>query len=279
MIRTLLFCFFLLILNGEINAQNVSTLPAKQVLKRTFGAKAEQIKLELLKSDGGADYYEYAAKNGRLTVKATTTNALTRGVYDYFKNNHLGMQDWAGNNFKISGKLPDASITKVASPFKLRQAHNVVTAGYSTPFWTWERWEKELDWQALHGFNMLMAPIATEAIATRVWKKLGLTQKEIDSFYVSPSLLPWQRMGNIQNVGGALPDAWITDQTALQHKVLTRMRELGIKPILQSFAGFVPKAIKRLYPNLVLHSTLWNAGFPASQRPSMLMPEIGRAHV
>jgi alpha-N-acetylglucosaminidase len=119
---------------------------------------------------------------------------------------------------------------------------------------------------------MMMAPVATEAIATRVWIKLGLKQAEIDSFYTGPSLLPWQRMGNICNVGGTLPAEWHTDQIILQHKILKRMRELGIEPIVQSFAGFVPKAIKRLYPDIKLHNTLWNSGFPESQRPVLLMP-------
>ncbi|QNN40821.1 alpha-N-acetylglucosaminidase TIM-barrel domain-containing protein [Pedobacter roseus] len=120
---------------------------------------------------------------------------------------------------------------------------------------------------------LLMAPIATEAIAARVWKKLGLTQAEIDSFYVAPALLPWQRMGNIQDVGGTLPQQWHEDQIVLQHQVLKRMKELGMQPIVQSFAGFVPGAIKRIYPNLKLHNTLWNAGFAPSKRPVMLMPE------
>lgn len=268
----LIFIALFLMVQLQVFAQKLNTLPAKHVLLRTIGPKAERIQLEWLKNKGNTDYYQYSAKNGVLTVKATTTNALTRGVYDYLKDNQLGMLDWVGSNFKVPAKWPDAPITKITSPYKIRQSYNVVTFGYTTPFWTWERWEQELDWQAMHGFNTLMAPVATEAIATRVWKKLGLTQKEIDSFYVSPSLLPWQRMGNIQNVGGTLPSTWHTDQIELQHKILARMRELGMEPILQSFAGFVPKAIKRLYPELLLHNTLWNAGFPASQRPVMLMP-------
>lgn len=270
--KQILFIILFFIIIKQTHAQVPNIQAAKKVLERTLGAKVEQIELEFLNGDNQNDYYEYQAKNGKLIIKGNTPTALTRGVYDYLKNNHLGMEDWAGNNFKIPAKLPESAITKVVSPYKIRQAYNVVTAGYTTPFWNWERWQRELDWQALHGFNMLMAPIATEAIATRVWKKLGLTQKEIDSFYVTPSLLPWQRMGNIQNVGGSLSSEWHVDQIELQHKVLERMRELGMQPILQSFAGFVPKAIKRLYPNLALHNTLWNNGFPESQRPVMLMP-------
>jgi len=58
----------------------------------------------------------------------------------------------------------------------------VVTFGYTTPYWDWARWEKELDWMALHGINMPLATVASEAIAERVWLKLGLSKSEIRDF-------------------------------------------------------------------------------------------------
>jgi alpha-N-acetylglucosaminidase len=253
-------------------AESQQIRAAKNVLERTLGKRSESILLEFSASVNASDTYEYETHKGQLIVKGSSVNALTRGVYDYLRSNGLGMLDWAGPKFRLPEIWPDASKTVVTSPFKIRQANNAVTSGYTTPYWTWERWEQELDWQAMHGFNMLMDPVATEAIATRVWKKLGLTQQEIDEFYTGPAHLPWQRMGNICQVGGKLPPEWNTVQVALQHKILRRMKELGIEPIVQSFAGFVPKAIKRLYPGIKLHNTLWNSGFPESQRPVLLLP-------
>jgi alpha-N-acetylglucosaminidase len=42
---------------------------------------------------------------------------------------------------------------------------------------------------------------------------------------------------------------------------------------VQSFGGFVPGAVARLYPGITLHPTLWNAGFPEEQRPVLLSPD------
>lgn len=259
-------------ISQQATAQEQDLKSAYDVIERVVGKSfRNKINIDYSKAIN-KNSYSYEVNNGKLNIKASNTTSATRAVYDYLRNNHFGMLDWAGNNFKIPKKLPDSKIKFGSSPFKIRQAYNVVTFGYTTPYWTWERWEQELDWQAMHGFNMLMAPVASEAIFTRVWKKLGLTQSEIDDFYVGPSLLPWQRMGNIQSVGGTLPQEWHTDQITLQHKILNRMHQLGMQPIVPSFAGFVPKAIKRIYPNLQLHKTLWNSGFPESQRPVMLMP-------
>lgn len=251
---------------------------ARDVLIRTLGNKAKNISLGVIDAIEGRDTYEYSAHRGFLTVRGSSAIAITRGVYDYLRDKDLGMVDWVGAEIHLPAKWPNARKKRVTTPFVIRQAYNVVTSGYTTPYWNWDRWECELDWLALHGYNMAMAPMATEAIASRVWKRLGLSQKEINEFYVSPSLLPWQRMGNICQVGGtykdegSLPRKWHKDQIALQHKLLKRMRELGIEPVIQSFAGFVPKAITRLYSQVKLHNTLWNAGFSPSQRPVILMP-------
>ncbi|MBK8881747.1 MAG: alpha-N-acetylglucosaminidase C-terminal domain-containing protein [Bacteroidales bacterium] len=249
------------------------TESARKVLHRVLGERCESIVLEKLHESSESDTYEYSCKDNILTVKGTSVTAITRGVYDYLKDNGIGMLDWSGPMFNLPKKWPDTPLKRVTTPYRIRHAYNAVTSGYTTPYWSWERWEQELDWQAMHGFNMMMAPGATEAIATRIWKKLGLTIQEIDSFYVGPAHLPFIRMGCISGVGGYLPEEWLKNQIALQHKILKRMRELGIQPVVQSFAGFVPKGLRRVFPDIELHPTLWNPGFPPENRPFFIMPD------
>ncbi|MBI9061098.1 MAG: alpha-N-acetylglucosaminidase [Marinilabiliaceae bacterium] len=245
---------------------------SKAVLSRVLGKKASYIEIKVIKPEDKNDVYEYECSNGILNVEGSSVSAICRGVYDFLKSQHIGMLDWNGGEWRFPERLPNAPKTRVVTPFQIRHAYNAVTSGYTSPYWDWERWEKELDWQAMHGFNMLMAPVASEAIIVRVYKQLGLTQEEIDEHYTGPAHLPWSRMGCIANVGGSLPDDWHEDQIALQHKLLERMKELGINPVIQSFNGFIPKGFKRLYPNTTFHETLWNAGFPKSQRPWLIMP-------
>jgi len=65
-------------------------------------------------------------------------------------------------------------------------------------------------------------------------------------------------MGNIHGWGGPLPDSWKQNQLALQHKILQRMRSLGMIPVLPGFAGHVPAAITKLYPQVrvLFHASL-----------------------
>ncbi len=246
---------------------------ARAVIERTCNRRLENLTLKTIDKVDNRDVYEYSAEDGILTIAGSSPSATCRGFYDYIRSNNLGMIGWEGARLKLPTKWPTTKKKRIVTPFKIRHCYNVVTAGYTFPYWTWERWEQELDWLALHGFNMIMAPVATEAIATRVWRKLGLTQAEIDKFYVGPAHLPWQRMGNIQNVDGGLDDEWHQDQIGIQKKILKRMRELGMEPVVQSFAGFVPPDIKRIYPDTKLHNTLWNGGFGKEKRPVVIMPD------
>lgn len=66
----------------------------------------------------------------------------------------------------------------MVSPFPRHHYYNVVTYGYTLPYWDWQRWEEEIDWMALHGVDMPLALVANEAITARVWKRLGLMGQE-----------------------------------------------------------------------------------------------------
>ena len=101
--------------------------------------------------------------------------------------------------------------------YRYRYFLNVCTFGYTTPYWDWNRWEKELDLMALHGINMPLASVAHEAIAERVWLKMGLKKEDIRSFFTGAAYLPWHRMGDLNTWDGPLTDAWQTAQDTEAH--------------------------------------------------------------
>lgn len=55
------------------------------------------------------------------------------------------------------------------------------------------------------------------------------------------------RMGNLDKWAGPLPRAWMKAQLALQRRIVNRMRQLAIQPILPAFAGHVPAALSRYW--------------------------------
>lgn len=208
----------------------------------------------------GCDQYEIGVDNGGIIhIKASGAVAACHAFYDYVRRHGYGICSWSGSRLSLPASLPQEESRKVVSPFIHHNYFNVVTYGYTLPYWGWSEWEKELDWMALHGVDMPLALVANEAISARVWKKLGLTEEEIQGYFVGPAHLPWMRMGNISGIDSPMPASWHADQIALQHKILDRMRSLGMKPICPGFAGFLPPQIKRIFPEAHLVQTSWDA--------------------
>lgn len=245
---------------------------ARGVIERTLGYSPKQITLEVTgPMQDDSEYYTTEVKKGRLTIKGSSPVAICRGFYDYVTSNHYGMFTWTVNNITLPDELPDQPLKIVTTPFRHRQYMNVCTYGYTMPYWKWEQWERELDWMALHGIDMPLSPIGSEAIFARVWRKLGLTEEEIGEFVTGAAHFPWFRMGNMTTLDGNLSQAYYDETIALEHQLIDRMEELGMTPIYNAFAGFVPKGIKRLYPDIKLFDTGWRDRDPYYSQ--LLSPE------
>lgn len=122
------------------------------------------------------------------------------------------------------------------------------------PWWKWSEWEWFIDWMALNGINMPLAITGQEAIWYRAWRKFGLSDHEIRSYFTGPAYLPWHRMSNIDHWDGPLPHSWLNNQFDLQKKIVQRERELGMKPVLPAFSGHVPKILTTKYPHAKITS-------------------------
>ena len=71
---------------------------------------------------------------------------------------------------------------------------------------------------------------------------------------------------------GPLPQGWIDRQEALQQQILSRERELGMRPVLPAFAGHVPGELKNLYPEAAITDITHWGGFPEQYMPHFLAP-------
>ena len=93
-------------------------------------------------------------------------------------------------------------------------------------------------------------------------------------------------MGNIQGYAGPLPASYMDHQLQLAKRVVQRMRQLGMTPVYPAFAGFVPAALKQLYPEASTTPASNWCHFPAGYCcPLMLDPadplyaRIGAAYI
>lgn len=247
-------------------------MAAKQVLMRVVGMKSTSFEFEKIPDENGLDVYEVIALGGKVLVKGSGTIAMTRGAYDYMNKACNVQYTWSTDQVTLPKVLPDYTISRTVTPYKYRQYYNVCTSGYSTAYWHFSDWEKELDWMALHGINMPLAMQGQEAIWQKVYKDMGMTNEELSAFFTGPSFLPWQRMGNVYKHNGPLPQSYIDQSLELQKQIMTRMRQLGMQPIVPGFSGIVPLAYKRLNPAATLREMKGWCNFPGEYEAFILSP-------
>jgi alpha-N-acetylglucosaminidase len=241
---------------------------ARAVLVRRFGERAGRIELTLIPKAAATEpsWYAVESRGGRLAVSGDTSIALTRGAYAHLKSIGAALVSWEGDRTALPARFPDADGGRVSTPFAHRAYLNTCTYGYTTPWWDWPRWSREIDWMAVHGIDMPLAMEGQEHVWRDLWREAGLTEPELADYFSGPAFTPWQRMGNIEGYRAPLPTAWIDKKKVLQRKILARMRELGMTPILPAFGGYVPKAFALKHPEAKIyrmrawegfHETYW----------------------
>lgn len=263
--------------------------PADDLLNRIDKGADAKFKTVLVKSD--KDFFEIdqartrkgsstsaasksaTGKNNPIIIRGNSWVNIAVGINWYLKH-HAGIHiSWNNMNVKLPAVLPAVKQKeRHETDLKLRYNFNYCTFSYTMAFWDWNRWQKEIDWMALHGINMPLAAVGTECVWRNMLLKLGYSEEEVGKFIAGPAFLAWWEMNNLEGWGGPLPLGWYKQQETLQKKILARMKEMGMKPVLPGYCGMVPHDAKQKLGLNVTDAGRWNS----YQRPANLSPTDSR---
>ena len=258
---------FLLLLVA-ISAQ---ATPIDGLLERIDKGASKKFKITLTEKGSKApkDFFEIAQAGEKIAIKANTWVNAAVGINWYLKY-YCGIHlTWNQMKAQLPARLPRVEKPeRHETSLALRYDFNYCTFSYSMAFWDWPRWEREIDWMALHGVNMPLAIVGEECVWRNMLLKLGYTEEEIGRFIAGPAFLAWWEMNNLEGWGGPLPRSWYARQERLQKQILRRMNELGMHPVLPGYCGMMPHDAKERLGLNVTDGGLWN-GY---QRPANLLP-------
>ena len=257
----------LLILLISVWSVQLFANPIDGLLERIDKGASHKFVIELKKGD--KDFFELDQKGKKVVVRGNTYVNIATGLNWYLKY-YAGIHlTWNGMQAKLPDVLPPVEEKlRKETDLSLRYDFNYCTYSYSMAFWDWERWEKEIDWMALHGINLPLAAVGMECVWRNMLLKLGYSSDEVNRFIAGPAFLAWWAMNNLEGWGGPNPDSWYTQQEALQKKILKRMKEYGIKPVFPGYSGMVPHDADEKMGLDIEKPELWN-GFV---RPAFLQP-------
>lgn len=241
--------------------------PITGLLERIDKGASRKFVIERLK--GEKDFFELDQKGNKVVVRGNNYVSIATGINWYLKY-YAGINlSWNGMKADLPEVLPPVlKKERHETDLKLRYDFNYCTFSYSMAFWDWKRWEQEIDWMALHGINLPLAMVGTDVVWKNVLEELGYTREEINAFIAGPGFQAWWLMNNLEGWGGPNPDSWYERQEELQKRILKRMREYGIEPVLPGYSGMVPHNAKDRLGLNVADPGRWN-GYP---RPAFLQP-------
>ena len=278
-IPIIVIAFFLLcttahtqILHATRHGNRSLSAPVYSLIERISPGAARHFSIRIDTAASGHFFELGQTPDGRISISADSPVNAAAGLNWYLKY-YAGIHlSWNCMHAELPAELPPVPAPeRRTTRSQYRYYLNYCTFSYSMAFWDWARWEQELDWMALHGINLCLAAVGSDALWLNVLRRLGYSDSDASEFIAGPAFQAWWLMNNLEGWGGPNPSSWYARNTELQKKILSRMAELGIEPVLPGYSGMLPHdAAERLGLN-VADPGLWQ-GY---HRPAFLQPEDG----
>ena len=250
--------------SAHAQASNTIDLRAATALiERVIPGHSRNFEVAAIPDSAGLDVFELDNRAGKVVLRGSSGVAIASALNWYLENVSGTNVSLPLKPIYLTGAMrPVPNKIHITTSYRMRYFFNYCTFSYSMAWWDWNEWQRMIDWMALKGINTPLAVTGQEAIWRDVLREMGFSRVQIAAFLVGPAYLPWGWMGNIDGLGGPLPDSWIDSHITLERQILARERSLGMTPVLQGFTGHVPESIKTVFPAAKIHQTGdWSAGF------------------
>ncbi|GAA1368149.1 alpha-N-acetylglucosaminidase [Streptomyces beijiangensis] len=215
------------------------TAAARSAIRRLAPAIADRFELHLADPGDSVASFSLTTGRGRVTISGSDTVALLSGFTWYLEQHAHGQVSRGGDH--IPQQLPAlAEPVRRTTRLAHRYAYNFCVTGYTNPNWSWKQWEREIDLLAAGGYNQVLVTIGQEQVWYDTFRAFGYSDAEARAYISLPCHQPWQWMSNLFGYDGGMSAQLLDKRRTLGRRIIARMRELGIAPVLPGFSGSVP---------------------------------------
>ncbi|MEV6520729.1 alpha-N-acetylglucosaminidase TIM-barrel domain-containing protein [Longispora sp. NPDC051575] len=218
------------------------TAPAAASLGRLLPQHAAQFTFDAVARPATGDYFAVSGTAGAVKVQGTSPAVLLTGVNWYLKYVAKVDLGWPGDSLsRLPATLPAPTGTlRQDAVVPHRFALNDTDDGYSGAYRDWAALERQIDLLALHGANEVLVQTGTDAAYYATLQEFGYTKAELQEWIPGPAHQPWWLLQNMSGIAGPITEAQLTARAALGKKIVNRVKELGMTPVLPGYFGTVP---------------------------------------
>ncbi len=210
------------------------------LIKRNTPELLERFVLEQCEKKQNFEFYRYEAQGEKVLLVGSDAVCMAVAYYAF-------LRDWCGGSFAADHSLCYREFVLPAQPKEVLINRKYRTCMEDTFFscgacwWDWERWEKEIDYMAMNGINMPLSVVGTEAVWMRTMIEIGMSEPFALTEISGPSYWGWQLLNCYDGCVPQIRRETVEARIALGRRIIEREKELGMKPILHSFSGYISR--------------------------------------
>lgn len=229
------------------------------LIKRNTPRIADNFVLKTISSDNGYDHYEIYSEDKKVVLAGNSPLSQAMAYYDYLGRFH-GVVITSGDydiSTISSAPLPEEKISRTVKQ-KIRAMMSYESFSLSGNFRGFDRWEKEIDFMAMHGINRALQPVGFDGVLYRTLVELGMPDKFCLEFSSGPAYLINQLTGNIAGTNSVNSKEYLERKLTVGKLISDRERSLGIEPIFPAAIPSVPFSLRKKYIKMdIFKAPMW----------------------
>lgn len=207
----------------------------------------------------GCDCYEVYAEDKKIVLAGNGNLSLAMAFYRYL-NEYCNIVITSGDydiSYIATTPLPDKKITHCVKQ-KIRARTSYEMFSLEGNYWGFDRWEKEIDFMAMHGINAALQPVGFDGVLYRTLCDIGVKEELAVEFSSGPAFLMRQLTGNVAAMNSVNSAEYLERKIYIGKMITDREKALGITPIFPAIMPSVPFSLRRKYIKMdIFKAPMW----------------------
>ena len=211
-------------------------------------------------SDDGCDCYEIYSELKKVVLAGNSNLSVAMAYYRYL-NEFCNVVITSGDydiSYIATTPLPEEKITHTVKQ-KIRARTSYEMFSLEGNYWGFDRWEKEIDFMAMHGINTAIQPVGFDGVLFRTLCDIGMDEKLCAEFSSGPAFLMRQLTGNVAGTNSVNSKEYLERKIYIGKKITEREKHLGITPVFPAMMPSIPFSLRRKYIKMdIFKAPLWH---------------------
>lgn len=217
-------------------------------IKRNTPKIIDNFIVRKIDADNGYDHYEIYSEVKKVVLAGNSNLSVAMAFYRYL-NEFCNVVITSGDydiSYIATTPLPEEKITYTAKQ-KIRARSSYEMFSLEGNYWGFDRWEKEIDFMAMHGINTAFQPIGFDGILFRTLCDIGVKEDVAVGFSSGPAFLMRQTTGNIAAINAINSKEYLERKIYIGKKITEREKHMGITPVFPAIMPSVPFSLRKKY--------------------------------